>query len=56
MGPAIHCSDRDSVEGAGIAIPRNAVARADSNYDGKLNGDELALFVNAMSRPEMDQR
>ena len=31
-------------------------ARADSNHDGQLDGDELALFVNAISSPNSDQR
>jgi hypothetical protein len=31
-------------------------ARADRNHDGELDVDELALFVNAISRPEADQR
>jgi hypothetical protein len=31
-------------------------ARADRNHDGELDVDELALFVNAISRPEVDQR
>lgn len=31
-------------------------ARADKNHDGELDVDELALFVNAISRPESDQR
>jgi hypothetical protein len=31
-------------------------ARADRNHDGALDVDELALFVNAISRPESDQR
>ena len=31
-------------------------ARADRNHDGELDGDELADFVNAISRPEADQR
>jgi hypothetical protein len=30
--------------------------RADRNHDGELDVDELALFVNAISRPEADQR
>jgi hypothetical protein len=30
-------------------------ARADRNHDGELDVDELALFVNAISRPEADQ-
>jgi hypothetical protein len=31
-------------------------ARADRDHDGKLDVDELALFVNAISRPDADQR
>lgn len=31
-------------------------ARADRNHDGELDVEELALFVNAISRPEADQR
>jgi hypothetical protein len=31
-------------------------ARADRNHDGELDVDELALFVNAISHPEADQR
>ena len=31
-------------------------ARADRNHDGRLDQDELAAFVQAVARPEMDQR
>jgi hypothetical protein len=31
-------------------------ARADKNHDGELDADELAAFVQAVSRPESDQR
>jgi hypothetical protein len=31
-------------------------ARADRNHDGELDVDELAIFVNAIARPEADQR
>lgn len=31
-------------------------ARADRDHDGKLDVDELALFVSAISRPDADQR
>ena len=31
-------------------------ARADKNHDGQLDLDELALFVQAVSCPETDQR
>ncbi len=31
-------------------------ARADTNHDGQLDGDELALFVNAIAHPNADQR
>lgn len=31
-------------------------ARADGNHDGMLDVDELALFVQYVSRPESDQR
>jgi hypothetical protein len=31
-------------------------ARADTNHDGKLDVEELALFVNAIARPDADQR
>jgi hypothetical protein len=31
-------------------------ARADKNHDGKLDIDELEVFVHAVSCPESDQR
>jgi len=31
-------------------------ARADRNHDGELDADELAAFVQAVARPEADQR
>jgi hypothetical protein len=31
-------------------------ARADRNHDGELDADELAAFVQAVARPEVDQR
>jgi hypothetical protein len=31
-------------------------ARADRNHDGELNADELAAFVQAVAKPEVDQR
>jgi hypothetical protein len=31
-------------------------ARADKNHDGELDIDELAGFMDALSRPESDQR
>jgi hypothetical protein len=31
-------------------------ARADRNHDGELDAEELAAFVLAVARPEMDQR
>jgi len=31
-------------------------ARADTNHDGHLDVEELALFVNAISRPNADER
>ncbi|HMH29693.1 MAG TPA: hypothetical protein VK580_14000 [Steroidobacteraceae bacterium] len=31
-------------------------ARADTNHDGELDADELAAFVQAVARPEVDQR
>ena len=31
-------------------------AQADKNHDGELDVDELALFLNAVSRPKSDQR
>jgi hypothetical protein len=31
-------------------------ARADSNHDGELDADELAAFVQAVAKPEKDQR
>jgi hypothetical protein len=31
-------------------------ARADRNHDGELDADELAAFVQAVAKPEADQR
>jgi hypothetical protein len=31
-------------------------ARADRNHDGELDADELAAFVQAVARPDADQR
>jgi hypothetical protein len=31
-------------------------ARADRNHDGQLDADELAAFVQAVARPDADQR
>jgi hypothetical protein len=31
-------------------------ARADSNHDGELDADELATFVHAVARQEVDRR
>jgi hypothetical protein len=31
-------------------------ARADRNHDGELDADELEAFVQAVARPEVDQR
>ena len=31
-------------------------ARADRNHDGILDADELAAFVQAVAKPEADQR
>jgi hypothetical protein len=33
-----------------------AFARADKDHDGKLNGDELSMFVRAIAYPDRDQR
>jgi hypothetical protein len=31
-------------------------ARVDRNHDGELDAEELAAFVQAVARPETDQR
>ena len=31
-------------------------ARADRDHDGKLDAEELAAFVHAVAKPEVDQR
>jgi hypothetical protein len=31
-------------------------ARADRNHDGELDAEELAAFVQAVAKPEADQR
>jgi hypothetical protein len=53
---AIYCCDRVSFEGSGISILGNAIRSRGHESRWQVDVDELALFVNAISRPDTDQR